>query len=65
VRSYLGELASESGLVEPDALADQLSLLAEGAIVTALMQGPAATASVARSARAAASLLMHAAEPSP
>lgn len=58
VRSYLAELARNAGVAEPGALADQLALLAEGAIVTALMQGSAATAAVARSARAAASVLL-------
>jgi AcrR family transcriptional regulator len=60
VRSYLDELAREAGFADPRALADQLALVAEGAIVTALMLGRAETTPVARSARAAASALLRA-----
>jgi hypothetical protein len=60
VRSYLDELARDAGVADPRALADQLALVAEGAIVTALMRGRAETAAVARSARAAASVLLRA-----
>jgi AcrR family transcriptional regulator len=65
VRSYLGELARESGVADPRALADQLSLVAEGAIVTAVILGPAETAAVARSARATAVVLLRASQGSP
>jgi AcrR family transcriptional regulator len=60
VRSYLDELARDAGVADPHALADQLALVAEGAIITALMGGRAETAAVARSARAAASALLRA-----
>ena len=62
VRSYLGELAREAGIADPRKLADQLALVAEGAIVTALMLGRGETAAVARSARAAAAVLLQAAQ---
>jgi AcrR family transcriptional regulator len=55
VRAYLYRLATEAGLSDADALAHQLLILIEGAIVTAVIEGGAAAAQRAR--RAAAALL--------
>lgn len=54
-RDYLRELAREAGVEGPDRLADQLLLLADGAIVRAAMTGEAGSAAVAK--RAARALL--------
>jgi AcrR family transcriptional regulator len=58
VRAFLRDLAREAGVADPGPLADQLSLLAEGAIVTALMER---TPTAARTARRAAAQLLKAA----
>lgn len=55
IRSYLRDLAKAAKVKDPDALAGQLALLAEGAIVTALMEQSAEPARRAR--KAAAQLL--------
>jgi AcrR family transcriptional regulator len=55
VRAYLHQLSIETGLSDADALAQQLLILMEGAIVTAVIEGGAAAAQGAR--RAAAVLL--------
>ena len=47
---YLASLARQEGVAEPDALARQLVLLVDGAIVTASVQGDARAADDARSA---------------
>ncbi len=60
VRAYLRDLARAAGAPDPDALAAQLGVLAEGAIVTALVDG---TPAPARAARAAAETLVRAALP--
>lgn len=53
LRAYLGELADQSGVRDPGALADQLALLIEGALISALLNGAPATIKTARSAAAA------------
>ena len=55
LRSYLVDLATQAGVHGPRASAEQLALLFEGAIVTALLEGSAAPA---RTARAAAQALL-------
>jgi AcrR family transcriptional regulator len=60
VREGLRTMAEESGLAKPAALADQLSLLVEGAIVMALMEQSPGWASTAKEA---ARLLIQAATP--
>jgi AcrR family transcriptional regulator len=57
VRAYLMELAREAEVRNGKALGEQLALLFEGAIVTALLEGSAAPA---RHARAAAAMLLRA-----
>ena len=57
VRSYLADLAAQARLRDPNAVAQQLALLFEGAIVTALLEGSVAPA---LNARAAATLLLRA-----
>ena len=47
---HITELAEKAGLSNPDALARQLLLLKEGAIVTAVMDGDSTAADVARDA---------------
>ncbi len=39
IRRYLGEIANEAGINEAEALADELMLLMEGAIVMAYVAG--------------------------
>ena len=56
--AYVRDLAKKAGANKPDALARQLMLLKEGAIVTAHMQGPKG---VAKNAKAAAEVLLRAA----
>ncbi|GAA4686274.1 hypothetical protein GCM10023324_46240 [Streptomyces youssoufiensis] len=58
VRAYLGELTAATGAPAPEPLADQLALLAEGAIATAAVTG---SPEPARAARAAAQALLAAA----
>jgi AcrR family transcriptional regulator len=50
LRAYLTELATGAGHGEPAALAEQLSLLMEGAIITAALEGTATPAVTARDA---------------
>ena len=50
VRAYLTELAGQAGLADPEGVSAQLALLAEGAIITAQLEGSAAPARVAREA---------------
>ena len=50
VREEIRNLAEEAGVGRPAALADQIALLAEGAIVMALMDGSIAWASTAKEA---------------
>jgi AcrR family transcriptional regulator len=57
LRGYLAQLAAAAGARDPRALAEQLALLMEGAIVTALVEGSSAPA---RTARAAAAVLVRA-----
>jgi AcrR family transcriptional regulator len=52
-RDYLRELASDAGTGKPDRLADQLLLLADGAIVRAAMSGEHGSAAVAKAAAVA------------
>lgn len=59
MHDYLLELADQAGLPRPAALADQLALLLEGAIVTAQVSKQP---NAARTARQAARLLIKAAE---
>ncbi|GAA0463567.1 TetR/AcrR family transcriptional regulator [Streptomyces stramineus] len=58
MRSYLLDLARSAGAREPEHLADQLTVLVDGAIATAAVTGDPAAA---RSARAAAAVLLSAA----
>ena len=57
-RVWFRALLERLGVKDPDALATQLQILAEGALATALVRGDAATA---RAARAAAGTLLRAA----
>jgi AcrR family transcriptional regulator len=57
LRTYLAELATEAGARDARGLAEQLALLIEGAIVTALLERSTAPA---RRARAAAQTLLRA-----
>lgn len=50
MRAYILELCQEAGLAEPDELANELSLLLEGAIVTAQVTKNPEAAAVARNA---------------
>ena len=50
VRAYLTELAAQAGLGDPEGVSAQLALLAEGAIITAQLEGSPAAARVARQA---------------
>ncbi|MBC8087355.1 MAG: TetR/AcrR family transcriptional regulator [Phycisphaerae bacterium] len=50
MRAYLGELAHSAGVRNPDALADQLAMLLEGALISALLNGAPATTATARAA---------------
>ena len=50
VRAYLTELAAQAGLGDPEGASAQLALLAEGAIITAQLEGSPASARVARQA---------------
>jgi len=50
LRRYIREQCEEAGAQHPDALAQQLMILLEGALVTALMDGDAESSRVARSA---------------
>ncbi|WP_260617354.1 MULTISPECIES: TetR/AcrR family transcriptional regulator [Microbispora] len=63
LRERLGTLAAEAGAADPDALADQLLLLVEGAIVAAAMGTATGPAERARSA--ALALLSAARRPAP
>ena len=56
VRAFLASLATQAGYREPGEVAEQLALLFEGAIITALLEG---TVGPARTARAAALALLH------
>ena len=58
VRAYLRDLARDAAVEDPGTLADQLALLAEGAIITALLER---TATPGRTARRAAAQLLEAA----
>jgi AcrR family transcriptional regulator len=58
VRGYLAHLAREAGRAEPEALAEQLALIAEGAIVLTVVEGTSSAR--ARAARAAATTLLNA-----
>ncbi len=62
LQTHISKLAEAAGLSQPDQLARQLLLLAEGAIVTAHMKH---TESPARDARQAALALVAAHEPQP
>lgn len=62
LRAYIFDLAKAAELRSPRRLADQLFLLVEGAIVTALMQG---NPRPARHARQAAAALVSQANPTP
>lgn len=57
-RQWLRSLLERMGVKDPDALATQLQILAEGVLATALVRGDP---SAARSARAAAAILLDAA----
>jgi AcrR family transcriptional regulator len=57
VRAYLAELARQAGRRDANAVAEQLALLFEGAIVTALLEG---SVTPALNARAAAAVLLRA-----
>jgi AcrR family transcriptional regulator len=59
-RDHFATLTAELGLADPEALADQLALLFDGAIAQAQMRDPA---QVARAAVAAAAALVDAAAP--
>ncbi len=48
MRDYIKGLCSQAGAGEPDALADQLALILEGAIVTAQVSGKADSARTAK-----------------
>lgn len=58
LRDFMEDLASQAGAEDPAALARQLMMVKEGAIVTAHLQGPGG---VGADARAAASILISAA----
>ncbi|MBT2387746.1 TetR/AcrR family transcriptional regulator [Streptomyces sp. ISL-11] len=58
LRRYLLALVREAGAAEPERLADQLSVLVDGAITTAAVTG---TPDAARQARSAAAVLLAAA----
>ena len=58
MRNFLVDLSQQAGLVKPEALADQLSLILEGAIVTAHVSG---SSSAAHDAKRAARVLIRAA----
>lgn len=51
-RAYLGELAREAKARQPDMLADQLSMLMEGAIMSALLHGASPAVETARATAA-------------
>jgi AcrR family transcriptional regulator len=57
LKAYLADLATQAGVRHPRAMADQLALLLEGAIVSALVDH---SATPARTARAAAEALLRA-----
>jgi AcrR family transcriptional regulator len=52
MRSYLAQLADEAGLERPKALAEQLGLLVDGALITASLEGTDAPARTARTVAA-------------
>jgi AcrR family transcriptional regulator len=51
-RAFLARLATDAGYRKPKAVAEQLALLFEGAIITALLEGSVAPARTARTAAA-------------
>jgi AcrR family transcriptional regulator len=53
LRGYLGDLAEHAGLAKPKAIAEQLGLLVEGALLTSSLEGSDTPAKTARAAAAA------------